>query len=679
MFDHCFEGIYWPQVIAGGGHVPWKGKTLDLDEYQVDSKLTRYERAGSEAIDGADCEIYDGPARQERLWIEKATGFVKAASRSYVFDWIPNYYSKAIQEIAGRTFADDAEYEEWEKTQPKEVQAKLSAHWAAANWRHSEPGNLSVFSDYREIAPGVHWPMRCERMTVHPQGNGKSGVYQYIRAEIATTDVSKDFSMDELAKSSVLAEGVKVVDRRYDPEIDYVWSKSLDSDEIARKGKAKLDVQNKEKAEEERINNTPINSVADAMKILTDGPKVDPTKVWARAIKYLVDHKEEAFPALVKQLDVETRDHSIRKLAFALRAIGDRRAAPALIRALPRTLLPSASDFGVRLEDVKLCRFMQENDQRGESRGGDMFEYGRAFREVVSALHRLTFQKFNEGDLNFVFLSDSPAQRVQQQAQFHRAAERWAEWWDANWKTMTTDVAYSKVNLPALAAPVVKYAGREKPPAGAGVRLLDGEVGWIVQSAQESKQRCFVDLDTMREGGWPKSLPAASKIGVDSPEVLAWARREGFDMVGVTYTPPGETTPIFCLKPIDMRVWKMTIDEHRNLPNTMAGKEAYELSRPVDLMVPQREVKRPYDVLHSGDSFLFVTREGTAGVIRMTAQVTDADEEGLGAYVAREASDEFRPTGEYRGAKIHVNPMSEVDDSARPAATGAAAGGRKSP
>ena len=66
----------------------------------------------------------------------------------------------------------------------------------------------------------------------------------------------------------------------------------------------------------------------------------------------------------------------------------------------------------------------------------------------------------------------------------------------------------------------------------------------------------------------------------------------------------------------------MTPAEHRLLAQAMAGREAYPLSQPVDLLVPQREVKPPYDN-YSFYAFSIVTREGTAGVIRMTAQVTD--------------------------------------------------------
>ena len=70
--------------------------------------------------------------------------------------------------------------------------------------------------------------------------------------------------------------------------------------------------------------------------------------------------------------------------------------------------------------------------------------------------------------------------------------------------------------------------------------------------------------------------------------------------------------------------WKISEDEHRELEKSMKGESPYPLSRPVQSMIPRREIPRPYDYKFSGDSFLICQREGTAGVIRMTAQVTDA-------------------------------------------------------
>ena len=408
--DDQVTHVYYPQFIAAGGRLTWSGPEVLLWEYEVDPQLTRYQAAGTETIDGVECDIYDGPARHERLWIEKPTGFIKAVCAYDVHEDVPNYFTERVREVAGRTFTTPSEYGEWKKSQSPELQAKLSAFWGAAHWTVSVPSALSVFKNYREVVPGVHFPMLCERVVVLPNGNKKSKGYRYMRGEVAVTDFTEKFSMADLAKETLPQVGDKVTDRRFDPQIEYSWKDSLERDELKALHQKKLDERRQAEDKKRGINATPINSVADAIHILTDGPKVDPADIWIRAIKYLVEHKDESLPVVIKQLDVETRDHAISKLAFALRAIGDKRAVPALIRALPKTLLPSRSDFGVEVEDPELVRFAQQHDQTGKVRGlRDYVNYGRAFREVTSALHRLTGKDFGEMELNWVHLAESPA------------------------------------------------------------------------------------------------------------------------------------------------------------------------------------------------------------------------------------------------------------------------------
>lgn len=650
----------FPFWEGAGGRLPWQGGTVVLQEYQVAPELTRYQHEGVETIDGVECDVYAGPARSERLWIEKASGLVKATSRYYWGESLPNYVAELVAEAAGRTFRDEREYHDWLKQQPAKAQELLTAHSAAAHWHLMKPGNLTVYSDYRELQPEVEFPMRAERVVVHPNHPGEG--FKYYRSEAEVTDVTEKFDIRKLAVQALPRIGDAMTDRRAEPPVDYTWpgdqAAALTTTRELRDAKV---AEMKNKAEQDRlINETPISSVGDAIKILTEGPNVEPTKVWVRAIKYLADHKEETLPAVVAALDAEERDHPISKLAFALRAMGDPRAVPALIRALPKTLLPSRSDYGLLLDGQgsdhdELLRFIVAHDQ-GNGDDGDMFTYGRAFREVAVTLQKLSGQDFDEMELNWIHRSEAPAQLALQQEQFHRVAQRWAQWWEANWESLTDDESYSTVNLPALAQ-AAPPAGGQVLPAGPGVTLEDTRSGWIVQSAHESSKRCFVDLDTMREGGWPDSLPPIDEIGADSPELLAWARREGFDLMGLTFTPPGESEPLYCLKPLGMEAWKMSPSELRELKWSAAGKREYPLSQPVELMVPRRKILPPFDQAVDGDSFLYLSREGTAGVVRMTAQVPENSTPG--GY----SDDQFEPTGFYPGVKVTFAMLQKSDEA----------------
>lgn len=654
----------FPFWEGAGGQLPWQGGAVVLREYQVAPELTRYQHEGTETIDGVECDVYAGPARSERLWIEKASGLVKATSRYYWGESLPNYATELVAEAAGRAFRDEREYHDWLKQQPAKAQELLTAHSAAAHWPLMKPGNLTVYSDYRELQPEVEFPMRAERVVVHPNHPGEG--FKYYRSEAEVTDVTEKFDIRKLAVQALPRVGDAMTDRRAEPPVDYTWpDNQVAAQTTTRDLRDAKAAEMKNKAEQDRlINETPINSVADSIKVLTEGPNVEPTKVWVRAIKYLADHKEEALPAVVAALDEEERDHPISKLAFALRAMGDPRAVPALIRALPKTLVPSRSDYGLPVDGGgddhdELLRFITAHDQ-GDGDDGDMFTYGRAFREVAVTLQKLTDQDFDEMELNWIHRSEAPAQVALQREQFHRVAQRWAEWWEANWRTMVDEEAYASVNLPPLAKAVLPQAAARQSPSGPGVRMEDTRSGWIVQSAHESTDRCFVDLDTMREGGWPESLPPIEEIGADSPELLAWARREGFDLMGVSFTPPGETEPLYCLMPLlGMDVRKITPRELQELKKGATVRRIYSDSQ-VKLMVPQRKIMPPFDHEVGGDSFLYLTQEGTAGVVRMTAQVPK--DSPPGGY----SDDQFEPTGFYPGAKVTFAELRKSDAAEPP-------------
>lgn len=150
------------------------------------------------------------------------------------------------------------------------------------------------------------------------------------------------------------------------------------------------------------------------------------TDEWASAIRELTEIGPAALPELVRELETTDRDNTLRALAFTLRAIGDRRAVPHLILAIPKTLRPrgSGSDCGCIVTDQELFAFMSLHDRSpGE---GKHFSYGRPVNEILDTLEKLTGHGEPPGDgqrddLRHVFLGGSD---VEQAAQRKRFADR---------------------------------------------------------------------------------------------------------------------------------------------------------------------------------------------------------------------------------------------------------------
>jgi hypothetical protein len=113
--------IYFPNFRALSNRLAWPGEVLAFEHEPVHPSLARYERVGDETIDGQPCDVFDGPARYERVWIEKSTGRLKAVYRRSLHRVHPDYYSDLVREVAGRTFEGGPSYAAWLKQQPKEL------------------------------------------------------------------------------------------------------------------------------------------------------------------------------------------------------------------------------------------------------------------------------------------------------------------------------------------------------------------------------------------------------------------------------------------------------------------------------------------------------------------------------------------------------------------------------
>jgi beta-lactamase regulating signal transducer with metallopeptidase domain len=425
-------------------------------------------------------------------------------------------------------------------------------------------------------------------------------------------------------------------------------------------------------AQEAKSTESEAAQIESAIKILreTDGLGNDQrgfADAWASQVRRLAEIGKPAAPALIKALDEETRDDAISKLAFALRAVGDPRAVPALIRAIPRTLLPSRSDFVLRVSDPALLKFLQENDDSLGAHHGDTSTYGRAFREVAAALHKLTGTDQGDMELASISLGRTETQQRIERKLFHDLAERWATWWSKNWRRFEVGEAYAAVILPPLKD---ELASRDAParefPIGKQLAWANGAGGLILDSVTETKKHCFFDLDTGRAAGWPKEIPPLDKSGNDLKPILKWAGEQGFDIMGITYQPPGYDAPLYCIRPIEMKVWQITRDEQKELPRAFRREIPLPLGHPVELMIPNKGSAEPYFGTDLGGTpFLFVTREGTAGRLRITAQVTDTNTKALIGKVYTE-DDQYSPVGSIRGVKIGLQYIKEFVEPKEP-------------
>ncbi|MEK6261845.1 MAG: M56 family metallopeptidase [Planctomycetota bacterium] len=345
---------------------------------------------------------------------------------------------------------------------------------------------------------------------------------------------------------------------------------------------------------------------------------VDECELWCLLMRELVAVGREAVPQLCDELDRTTNDRMFRRLGFALRTIGDARAVPALIRALPKTLLPSSSDYGLIVNDKGLAAFMQMHDLDKGTRG-TYFDLGRPVREIVGALHGLTKQNFEDAELFSMSLSEDPRRQVLQRRICVRQAQRWQAWWEKNWRNFTDDAAYQKVNL--------TVADETVPPAptpealGKTARLSGGMSGAVLSPAIQDGQHAwhFYDLDTGYRPNWPTGVPK-DEAARDAKPLAEWASENGIDLMCITHRSQ-DGTETYVLRALGMKVREINPRDLRNLDTLIAAGMLPE-GRPVGELLMHYDTESKQLVPDANAAFLFITREGNMGLIETTDRVT---------------------------------------------------------
>jgi hypothetical protein len=323
---------------------------------------------------------------------------------------------------------------------------------------------------------------------------------------------------------------------------------------------------------------------------------------------------------LIAELDATDDDVMLRNLGFVLRAIGDKRAVPALIRALPRTCHRPTSDYGAKADDKDLNAFMQKHDiDEKDARGG--YSFGRPVREIGGALQKLTGVKQGEEELYLVFLGGSEMQQYAQRSLYQRCASRWAEWWEAKWKSLVQDPQYAKVNL---------KVGADEPPVnfphGPGFRLGEPMNGHIAESEADPKAKfVFLDIDTGRMAPLPEDLRAIADVSHRMDEIQAWAANEGFDLMGTEYVHEGEQKSNYFIRALGLTAWEIDTGRWKTLEQEITLPSAPKMGRPAGGLLVHFDVDRKQFDEKAPATFLFQTREGAHGVMFVGVEVHDTN------------------------------------------------------
>ena len=353
----------------------------------------------------------------------------------------------------------------------------------------------------------------------------------------------------------------------------------------------------------------------------------------------------------------------LRCLGYVLRAIGDKRAVPALIRAIPKTLRPPGSDMGLQAEDKELLKFAQLNDLHPNDLG-DGYGFGRPVREICGALEKVTGQNFGEEQLYNVFLDGLPSQRRMKRELFQRTAQAWADWWEKGGAVRIPDPAYARVNLPKLAEEV---AAASLPP-GAHFKTVGAGSGWLLESVLNPQAKIvFYDFDTGRTSALPERFVEAHRrtaknVDAHAEEIVAWALREGFDLMGTEYAPPNGGKRMFALRSIGLRAWELGENRWKLQSNDVTLEALQAEGTPADGLLMHYDKRAEALDPKATATFLYFTREGTPGLLFVGVEVQDDSLKPGGPAVG---DAELQPIAFRKGRRFGFNNFEQVQPAER--------------
>ncbi|MCE5229570.1 hypothetical protein LLG95_08240 [bacterium] len=352
---------------------------------------------------------------------------------------------------------------------------------------------------------------------------------------------------------------------------------------------------------------------------------------WAESVAELIRIGELAVPNICGELMRDNSAASQSALMMTLRAIGDKRAVPALIRRLEMDVPPGTADVGrlctgdaeldVYLKQFGLDKFAPEN----------MFALGRPITELCLALESLTGHSEGYG---YLYYKTHGAIAIEQaEIEFpdlierqRNAARRWRAWWEANKTSILGPAQIAQAE--AWANPVwndpVEDAGMvafgPMIPTGPGIvfkRAIEVTL-YLWRRAGDVWSDFGIDFDR----GMPVSCP--SRL-TDPASRAKWSTENGLDAVASTVRladndPEAPAHDFASLGGCDCLVWSIENSYWETIEN--------------DLRFGELRVGDPEDGF--GDcgtqyprTYLIRTRENGFGIVQILGYTPDQHKSGV--------------------------------------------------
>ena len=549
----------------------------------------------------------------------------------------------------------------------------LRHEWHEPRWHATLPTGVSFAEDFREIRPGIWCPYRITNLAFQKHSRDGLVVNQVVlqwKHDVTVERVTLAPNVDDRLFSELsIPAGTKV--QVQDEQGKYIGDYSqpetgrldVSPDQLQELREKARGAQEKPAPKEEtptpktppsrQRGDTQTGKRLDRLEQQNAGPELFHDS-WLRTIKEIVEAGPEAVPELIEELNATDNDRMLRCLGFMLRAIGDKRAVPALIRAIPKTLRKPGSDMGLNAYDADLFKFAQQHELNPRS-NEKHYGFGRPVREVCGALQKLTGQQFNEQQIFGTFLRGLPPDRRQDRERYYAVAKTWADWWEQHWEEFVNDQSYAKVGMPPLVLSV-------PPRPGASVETVGSKDGLILQSVLDPQaKQVFYDLDSNRFAKLPEKWRSSGDIPAHLDEIIDWARQQGFDLMGTEYPSAAGGEPVLALRGIGLRTWELNPERWKIERNAVTLEKLREEGHVMIGLLLRRNPEKSSEIIdpRATASFLAVTSEQNPVLLHVGVEVQN-DRKRPGTFF--QGDPELNPVATLKGRRFALMYLDVRED-----------------
>lgn len=208
-----------------------------------------------------------------------------------------------------------------------------------------------------------------------------------------------------------------------------------------------------------------------------------------------------------------------------------------------------------------------------------------------------------------------------QRTLFLNHAKKWADWWSKNWQNFVDNEADAQLVLNEKSLRQVAQAIAEMPQLAIPTKIPCGPTVKIGGEMSYHSFERYFNLDISSKTPRPKELFKKSPKDKPSAELLAWARRNGIDLLRIEIKRPDDEKTYYGYQPVDMKVWKIENRRVKNLEKELQKSKDLDLPlwkgplSSVDKMEGEIDEKQQA-------SFLFITKQGACGVIQIRSGVS---------------------------------------------------------